>query len=369
MMNMREFLSHLHAFDSCQVAVIGDLMLDEYLWGHIERISPEAPVPILNIVRREVTLGGAGNVVENLRSLGVRVTALGVIGHDETGKQVLDLLNGHSVDVSGVIPDAHRKSTRKVRLMSLEHGQQVFRLDEESTLEVAGDIENHLINMIRAAADSVQVILCSDYMKGALTKRVLAAAFAAARKHGICCIVAPKDSNPQKYYGAGLLMPNVRELAQLVGTRVDGEGWLSDASWRLMERLCLEALVVTRGSEGMSLFEAVKGEMRRVDVPTMAQSVYDVTGAGDTAVATFAAAIAAGADRETAVRLANIAAGIKVGKRGTATVNVEEMHKRLREEEFLLSGGRKAQVTGPARARFDAETAPVQSEGYEGGAI
>ena len=164
-------------------------------------------------------------------------------------------------------------------------------------------------------------------------------------------------------------MPNVRELAQLVGTRVDGDGWLSDASWRLMERLCLEALVVTRGSEGMSLFEAVKGEMRRVDVPTMAQSVYDVTGAGDTGVATFAAAIAAGADRETAVRLANIAAGIKVGKRGTATVNVEEMHKRLREEEFLLSGGRKAQVTGPARARFDAETAPVQSEGYEGEAI
>lgn len=331
---MEDLLRRLQTFERCRVAVIGDLMLDEYLWGHIERISPEAPVPILNIVRRESTLGGAGNVVENLRSLGVQVAAFGVVGQDETGKQVRDLLKGHGVDVSAVIPDALRKSTRKVRLMSLEHSQQVFRLDEESTAGVAGEIEDCLIRMIRAVAGEVQVILCSDYMKGVLTKRVLDAVFSAARERGIPSIVAPKDSNPQKYYSAGVLMPNVRELAQLVGTRVDGDVWLNDSARRTLEMLGLEALLVTRGSEGKSLFENIGSSLRRVDIPTTARSVYDVTGAGDTAIAAFAAALASGSDRESAAHLANLAAGIKVGKRGTACVSSMELMECVREEQI-----------------------------------
>jgi len=341
MTKMRDILSLQESFQQCRVAVIGDLMLDEYLWGHIERISPEAPVPILNIVRRESTLGGAGNVVENLSSLGVQVTVFGVVGQDETGKQVQDLLNGHGVDARSVIRDAHRKSTRKVRLMSLEHGQQVFRLDEESTFGIATETENRLISMIHSAAESVQVLLCSDYMKGVLTERVLAAAFAEARKLGICCIVAPKDSNPQKYYGASVLMPNVRELAQLVGTQVDGEGWLNDAAHRLIERLSLQALVVTRGSEGMSLFEMERGAMSRVDIPTTARTVYDVTGAGDTAIAAFAGAIASGADWDDAALLANVAAGIKVGKRGTAAVTLAEIYNQLSQERFPWASNHK----------------------------
>lgn len=353
MTKMRDILSLQESFQQSSVAVVGDLMLDEYLWGHIERISPEAPVPILNIVRRELTLGGAGNVVENLCSLGVRVTALGVVGQDETGTQVRDLLKRHGVDATAVIPDANRKSTRKVRLMSLEHGQQVFRLDEESTCGVAGEIENRLISMIHAAAESVQVILCSDYMKGALTERVLAAAFAEARKHGIYCIVAPKDSNPQKYYGAHVLMPNVRELAQLTGTRVDGEGWLNDAAHRLIERLSLQALVVTRGSEGMSLFEMLRGTIRRVDIPTMARSVYDVTGAGDTAIAAFAGAIASGGDWDNAALLANVAAGIKVGKRGTAAVTLEEVYNQLPQERFPSTANHKDRPSPLLRSQTD----------------
>src|ERR1700681_497885 len=175
MTKMRDILSLQESFQQCRVAVIGDLMLDEYLWGHIERISPEAPVPILSVARRTSTLGGAGNVAENLRHWGVEVTVIGVVGQDETGRQLSDLLQAHGVNTKGVLTDPLRKTTRKARLMSMEHGQQVFRLDEESTFTVKGEIENNLIDAIRKMDQGVQAIVCSDYLKGVLSDRVLAA--------------------------------------------------------------------------------------------------------------------------------------------------------------------------------------------------
>jgi D-beta-D-heptose 7-phosphate kinase/D-beta-D-heptose 1-phosphate adenosyltransferase len=323
----------INLFSSSRIAVIGDLMLDEYLWGHIERISPEAPVPILNVIRRSSTLGGAGNVVENLRSFGAEVSVFGVVGEDQTGQQVRDLLRSHGADVAGVISDAPRQSTRKARLMSLEHGQQVFRLDEESTAALDQEIEEKLIGMIRAMDNGIQAIVCSDYLKGVLSERVLAAAFAAARKRGIRSIVAPKDSVPEKYNGAHVLMPNSRELMQLTGSKPGRDRSLDEAAAGLIEKLSLEGLVVTRGSEGMSVFEKTARSLRRVDIPTTARSVYDVTGAGDTAIAAFAAAVASGSDMESAAHLANITAGIKVGKRGTASVSLEEIRQSLKAEQ------------------------------------
>src|ERR1700730_8382324 len=190
-------------------------MLDEYLWGHIERISPEAPVPILSVTRRTSTLGGAANVAENLRHWGVAVSVVGVVGADETGRQVYELLQAHGVNTEGVLTDPLRKTTRKARLMSLEHGQQVFRLDEESTALLDQGIEENMLSRIHAMDDGIQAIVCSDYLKGVLTERVLAAAFTIARERRIRTIVAPKDSNPEKYRGAHVLMPNSRELMQL----------------------------------------------------------------------------------------------------------------------------------------------------------
>ena len=329
---MQPFLNDLNAFARCRIAVIGDLMLDEYLWGHIDRISPEAPVPILNVVSRESMLGGAGNVVENLRSLGVQVSAFGVVGEDETGEQLCDLLQAHGADITGVVLDPQRRSTRKGRLMSLEHGQQVFRLDEESTHPISRTVEDNLISAMRGNISCADAIVCSDYMKGVLTQRILGATFDAARQRNIPSIAGPKDSNSGKYRGAAVLMPNSRELAQLVGTPMDGDVWLDESARALIETLGLEALVVTRGREGMSLFENMGDSLGRVDVPTTARSVFDVTGAGDTAIATFAAAVAARCDRKNAVRLANLAAGIKVGKRGSASVSVQELEKCIREE-------------------------------------
>jgi D-beta-D-heptose 7-phosphate kinase / D-beta-D-heptose 1-phosphate adenosyltransferase len=328
---LRDFVALLSSFPRCRIAVIGDLMLDEYLWGHIERISPEAPVPILNVVRRSSTLGGAGNVVENLRGFGAEVIVFGVVGEDQTGQQVRDLLRSHGADTAGVITDAPRKSTRKVRLMSLEHGQQVFRLDEESTSTLDAGVENKIIGMIRAMTDGIQAIVCSDYLKGVLSKSVLAAAFEVARERGVRSIVAPKDSEPEKYRGAHVLMPNSRELMQLVRAIDKSDDSMQRSARQLIADLSLEGLVVTRGSEGMSLFEGTNNDFRKVDIPTTARSVYDVTGAGDTAIAAFAAAVASGSDLETAARVANIAAGVKVGKRGTASVSLEEI--RLAENK------------------------------------
>jgi rfaE bifunctional protein kinase chain/domain len=325
--------STLSAFPACRIAVVGDLMLDEYLWGHIERISPEAPVPILSVTRRTSTLGGAGNVAENLRHWGVAVTVISVVGQDETGRQLYDLLQSHGVNVKGVLTEPLRKTTRKARLMSVEHGQQVFRLDEESTFTVKGETENDLIGAIQKMDQNVQAIVCSDYLKGVLSEKVLASVFEVARARGIRSIVAPKDSNAEKYRGANILMPNSTELRQLTPQRANAnqETWLNDSARSLADVLSLEALLVTRGSEGMSLFERSTSGLRRVDIPTMARSVYDVTGAGDTAIAAFSAAVASEADLGTAAQLANLSAGIKVGKRGTACVDLEEIRASLNE--------------------------------------
>ena len=340
----------LKRFGKCRVLVVGDLMLDEYRRGHVERISPEAPVPILNIVARDATLGGAGNVVKNLRSLNVGVTVVGILGDDDTGEQILKGLTALGVSGDGVVKDARRVSTRKVRFVSMEHGQQVFRADEETAQEVSGEVEENIIRQVREKAASAQVILCSDYLKGVLTASVLKAAFEAGRERKVPVIVAPKDKEARKYEGASILMPNLRELSRLVGTPMDGDAWLMASAGNLARRLGLEALLVTRGSEGMTLFEAEESRLRRVDIPTVARKIYDVTGAGDTALAAFAAGIAAGAPREAAAHLANISAGVVVGKRGTAIVTVDEILESLEEhpsqEQWTEEAPQTAHSTG-----------------------
>jgi D-beta-D-heptose 7-phosphate kinase / D-beta-D-heptose 1-phosphate adenosyltransferase len=330
---MGDIRQYLKTMCGCRVLVVGDLMLDEYCKGHIERISPEAPVPILNVTGRDIALGGAANVVRNLRSLGVEVAVVGVIGEDQTGEEIDRLIRDLGVNTSGVVRDPERRSSRKVRFVSLEHGQQVFRADEESSQPIISAIEEQVISWSRESERDAQVILCSDYLKGVLTERVLAAIFRTGRERKKRVIVAPKDSNARKYAGANILMPNARELSKLVGTAADGIPWLESSAQQLTKSLDLDALLVTRGKEGMSLFEQLPTGLRRVHIPTVARNIYDVTGAGDTAIAAFAAALAAGAELRIASRLANVAAGIVVGKRGTATVTLEEIREHFVQDE------------------------------------
>lgn len=327
---MTVYYQLLNSFPARRILVVGDLMLDEYVWGHVWRISPEAPVPVLNVLRRELTPGGAGNVVKNLRAFGTNVRVVGAIGEDDTGQRLAELLQVFGADTSGIVHDPHRLSTLKIRLLSVENSQQLFRLDEESAQSVYGAVEEQIVNLVHQNVVGVQAVVCSDYQKGVLTDRVLKATFAAARECGVPTIVAPKDKTPEKYAGASILMPNLKELGQLVGTQPGGSDWLMDSARHLTEMLGLRALVVTRGCDGMSLFEPARGVLRRVDIPTVARNVFDVTGAGDTALAAFSAAVASGGDFEVAARVANAAAGIVVGKRGTSTATREEIQYSLR---------------------------------------
>lgn len=357
----------LAKFSRTTVLVIGDLMLDESLWGHIQRISPEAPVPILSLERKSCSLGGAGNVVKNLRALGAQAVVLGVVGEDTTGQQILASLDDLGVDRQGVFCDPSRRSSRKTRLISIEHGQQVFRMDEESTHPISQTLETALLIRLEDILPDVDTVLCSDYLKGVLTERILQETFRLAKQHNLWVTVAPKDSNRKKYRGAGILVPNGVELSRLAGEAMDGHGWLARASAKLFDDLGMQALLVTRGREGMSLFQRQNGDIHRVDIPTMAQSVYDVTGAGDTAVSMFTLAEAAGADRETAVRLANVAAGIVVGKQGAATVTIPEIEERMRELAALAAEpAAQAQPLRPGLRPLDLPAAPQRREAGAG---
>jgi len=246
---------------------------------------------------------------------------------------MLDKLNVHR---DGLVQDPGRTSTRKTRLMAVEHGQQVFRLDEESPNCIQPSIEDHLLHCLRDRIRDVDVILCSDYLKGTLTSPLLRTIFEIARFQSLPVIVGPKDSAPEKYQGAGVLVPNLKELAQFVKTTPNGDAWLSEAAENIIHKLRVESLLVTRGAQGMSLFERFGESVRRVDIPTAARAVYDVTGAGDTVLSVFATAVALGVSHETAARLANVAGGIVVGKRGTACVTPKEIQNILHADETLL---------------------------------
>jgi rfaE bifunctional protein kinase chain/domain len=326
------FADLIKTFPRRRILVIGDIMLDEYLWGHIERISPEAPVPVMRLERREERLGGAGNVMQNVAGLGAQVIALGVVGDNSAGNLILKALADRGIDQQGIVVERGRVSTRKCRLMSGEHGQQVFRFDEETQSPVEGETEDRLIAAFDSQITGADTVVCSDYLKGALTTRVLNAVFTAARKLKKTVIVAPKDSDSRKYDRADVLVANAKELSQLAQVSRNGENWISVAAEALMRRIETNSLLVTLGSEGMSLFELLGNTVRRANIPTVARSVYDVTGAGDTVVAVFSLAVASGANNEDAARLANIAAGIVVGRRGTVCVTPDELVDRIHEE-------------------------------------
>jgi D-beta-D-heptose 7-phosphate kinase/D-beta-D-heptose 1-phosphate adenosyltransferase len=328
----------LERFRGIRVLVLGDFMLDEYLWGHILRISPEAPVPVLSVARRQQTLGGAGNVARNLRSLGVRVSAVGVVGKDSTGKSIVRQLERIGVDTE-MVCEAPRTSTRKTRLMSVEHGQQVFRFDRETHRPINTTTEQRVISLLYAMAGTAQAIMCSDYLKGALTLAVLRAAIEVGLTQGVPVVISPKGSDANRYRGADVLIQNQKELELMSGCAINGEDSFVAAAHKALALLQTQSLLVTRSAKGMSLFQKSGDAIRECHVPTVARSVYDVTGAGDTAASVFTAGIAGGADHETAAIMANLAAGIVVGKRGTACVTPAEI---IQDEHLVVQAATAA---------------------------
>ena len=319
-MNLPDIETFLGTADGLRVLVVGDLMLDEYLWGRTERISPEAPVQVVEVAREELRLGGAGNVLNNLVALGCRVEVASVLGDDADGRLLLQMLQEEGIGTGGVFFAPERQTSRKTRVLASH--QQMLRIDRESGTPIAGAQEQFLIDYLRQRAGDFQAILVSDYLKGVLSEPVLRELAAVARDRSIPLVVDPKGRDFGKYRGATVLTPNRREAEIAAATEIRDEGSLLRAGGKLREALDLEALVLTRSEEGMSLFFR---DDRHLHLPTEAREVFDVSGAGDTVLAFLGAGLAAGMGIEQAARLAKLAAGVVVGKLGTSTVSAEEL--------------------------------------------
>jgi D-beta-D-heptose 7-phosphate kinase / D-beta-D-heptose 1-phosphate adenosyltransferase len=300
--------------------IIGDLMIDEYLWGKAERISPEAPVQVVDVVREELRLGGAGNVANNLVALGCGVTVCSVVGDDENGTVLKRVFSDKGIDVSGIFSDPQRRTSKKSRVMAAH--QQIVRIDRESREPIRAEYEKMIAGFLKEKAADHDVILVSDYLKGVLSADVLANVISTGTELGIPVVVDPKGNDYGKYRGATILTPNRKETEIASGMKIVDDASLAAAAAALLHEAELAALLVTRSEEGMSLFNSTGST---VHIPTVAREVYDVTGAGDTVLAVLGYILACGRSCEEAARLANVAAGIAVSKLGTATVGPHEI--------------------------------------------
>ena len=313
-------------FAARRIAVLGDCMVDRYVWGRVDRISPEAPVPVVEIERESFTLGGAGNVAANLRALGAVPVLLSALGEDAEGAVVRAEFERRSIAASGVIADTTRPTTVKTRIVA--HSQHVVRTDRESRSDLTGAALDRLLAAIDKHLPGFEGLVVSDYGKGVVNAGTLARSLGCARKAGMAVSVDPKESHIDAYRGVSILTPNQHEAGWVQGLRIVDEASLMTVGWGLRERLDAQAVLVTRGAEGMSLFE--RGG-RYTHIPTVARDVYDVTGAGDTVVSVVALALAAGADFAQACQLSNHAAGIVIREVGTATCTPDALRASLHE--------------------------------------
>jgi D-beta-D-heptose 7-phosphate kinase/D-beta-D-heptose 1-phosphate adenosyltransferase len=331
---MFDFDALSHAMVNQTVLCVGDLMLDEFVYGEVSRISPEAPAPVIAVQRSETNVGGAGNVARNVASLGARCIFVGLIGEDEAGAKLKAALAEESRIESVLIVDPKRPTTRKVRFVSEHFSSHMLRADWEVALPAAADIEQRLIDAILPLMPRADIVLLSDYAKGVLTARVIRNVIDAARKLGKRVIVDPKSSNFAIYRGATLLTPNRKEFAEATRSRADTENSIAEAAQDAMHLADCEAMLVTQSERGMTL---VPRGGEPIHVPAHPVKVRDVSGAGDTVAAVLAATLAAGADWETALRMANAAAAVAVGKKGTAIVTPAELRRGILPHAFLAA--------------------------------
>ncbi|SHI56663.1 D-alpha,beta-D-heptose 7-phosphate 1-kinase [Malonomonas rubra DSM 5091] len=315
-----------------KLLVVGDLILDNYIWGKTSRISPEAPVQVVEVERDELRLGGAGNVVNNLQALGCRVAVASVVGDDDDGRKLLELFERQGVDVAGVLQAKQRTTSRKSRVLASQ--QQMLRIDRESTEEISAGEQSQLFAFIKQQLPEVGAVLLSDYLKGVLAPELLQQIIELCRKQNIPVIVDPKGTDFSRYRGATLLTPNRREAEVATGVVIRDQASLLQAGEKLLNEQQLDALVLTRSEEGMSLFTETGVE----HLPTEAREVFDVSGAGDTVVALIGAALGVGAELNDAAQLANLAAGIVVGKLGTSTVTAPEIINSYSRRHSLADG-------------------------------
>jgi len=316
------------------VLCVGDLILDEFVYGEVSRISPEAPAPVIAVQRSETNIGGAGNAARGIAALGARCIFVGLIGEDDAGKTLKAALAQESRIESVLVSDATRPTTRKVRFVSEHFSTHMLRADWELASPASADIGQKLIDAILPLLPRVDIVLLSDYAKGVLTTRVIRNVIDAARKLGKRVIVDPKSANFAIYRGATLLKPNRREFAEATRSRTDTVAEIAVAAQEAMLLADCTAMLVTLSEHGMTL---VPRDGEAIHVPAHPVKVRDVSGAGDTAAAAVAVALAAGADWEAALRVANAAAAVAVGKKGTAIVTLAELRRKILPHAFLAA--------------------------------
>jgi D-glycero-beta-D-manno-heptose-7-phosphate kinase len=329
-------LSICSGFEGRRVLVVGDVMLDEHIQGQVRRLSPEAPVPIVEIQSRRFHPGGAANVASNISSLGGTALLAGIVGADAAGARLGEELSSRGVTPQYLISAAGRRTTTKSRVMA--GGQHIVRFDEECRLELSPEEEDALANRAVECAQQAHACIISDYAKGVATQKICQTVIAAASERGVPIVIDPKGTDYKKYAGATIITPNLNEARTLAGTydarfhaRDDSGILIEDIAETIMRRSSA-SLLITRGSEGMSLFE--RGVVP-VTIRARARQVYDVTGAGDTVAATLALGLAAGLSLEIACRLGNLAAGIVVGELGASTISRETLESAIAEEDLI----------------------------------
>ncbi|EAQ36065.1 cytidyltransferase-related, RfaE bifunctional protein [Nitrobacter sp. Nb-311A] len=331
------------AFSGQTVLCIGDLMLDEFVYGEISRISPEAPAPVIAVQRNETNVGGAGNVARNIAALGARCIFVGLVGEDDAGERLRTTLSRERLIEPLLISDPVRPTTRKVRFVSEHFSTHMLRADWEMAAPASGAVEQALIDAALRQLSRADIVLLSDYAKGVLTVQVIRSVIDAARRLGKRVIVDPKSANFGIYCGATLLTPNRKEFADATRSRADDQPSIAAAAREVMRLADSDALLVTQSERGMTL---VPREGDVIHVPAHTVKVRDVTGAGDTVVATLAVSLAAGADWETALRTASAAAAVAVGKSGTAIVTLAELRRNILPPASLAAEEKIAQSTG-----------------------
>jgi D-beta-D-heptose 7-phosphate kinase/D-beta-D-heptose 1-phosphate adenosyltransferase len=319
-MSSVDVLERVRSIHGEAIAVVGDLMLDRFVWGKVSRISPEAPVPVVEIERESFHLGGAANVARNLASLGATPLLLGVVGDDDASSQLRQTLRDRALSDDTVLTDATRRTTVKTRIIA--GSQQVVRADWESVDDLSGEVESRALDALDDIIGRARAVVLSDYAKGTLTPRIIERAIERAHQHDLPILVDPKLRRYRLYQGVTLVTPNLHEATRFAGIAVVTDNDIAQAAETILNDLSCTAVLITRGEQGMTLFETGASPHH---IETFAREVFDVSGAGDTVIAAAALALAAGATLAEAAELANRAAGVVVGKLGTATVELEEL--------------------------------------------
>jgi len=314
-------------FPEKKLLVVGDLLLDQFIWGEVSRISPEAPVPVVWVKKEGFMPGGACNVASNLSKLGAQVSIVGMVGNDNNGRILKGLMSEKNVDVEGVVTDEERPTILKTRVIA--HQQQVVRIDREDTRDFPAAGVARIKEYLRGKIKDYDGVIIEDYGKGVVTAELLKAIIPLAKRHGKIVAVDPKENHFSYYKGASVITPNHHEASKAVGFPITDEVSMVKAGDKLIKKLNLDVLLLTLGEKGMMVVQ--KGISPK-SIPTIAQEVFDVSGAGDTVIAVYTLSMVGGGSPIVSAHIANCAAGIVVGKVGTATVERYELIERLKKE-------------------------------------